>query len=213
MKSIQGMSVQKSIEFLKNVDKKAWLKMAIVGIASLLFIVILVVPAWMERPFLRREVLSMEAQIRQVNALSQKRLQWEENQKVFGALIEKTKTRLFTAEDLSVLLGLVSKMGSESRVEVLASKPTDEKKLFQAPYHLQYQPSGYEFTLQGGYHSLASMVDLIESHEKLLRIQAFQIVPSEVAQDRHVAEMKLWAILKAPPQAAAPAVGAKNVKK
>ena len=213
MKPLNHWTTGEIIEIIKRVDKKTWSVIGSTSVISLLVLVFFIIPAWIERPMLRRDILSMEAQIRQVNALSQKRLQWEENQKVFGALIEKTKTRLFTAEDLSVLLGLVSKMGSESRVEVLASKPTDEKKLFQAPYHLQYQPSGYEFTLQGGYHSLASMVDLIESHEKLLRIQAFQIVPSEVAQDRHVAEMKLWAILKAPPQAAAPAVGAKNVKK
>ena len=148
---------------------------------------------------LRSDIESMEGQIRQVNALGQKRVLWEKNQKIFGDLIEKTQARLFTAEDLSVLLGQISKMGSESRVEVLASKPTDEKNPFQEPYRSRYQPSGYGFTFQGGYHDLAALVSKIESHGKLLRIRAFQIVPSEKAPDRHIAELKLWAILKASP--------------
>jgi hypothetical protein len=178
----------------------------------LLAVVLLIIPAWVERPLLRRDIQSMEAQIRQVNALNQKRLGWEEKQKEYGALIEGAQGRVFTAEDMGLLLGLVSKMASESRVDVLASKPLSEKVVFAAPYNVRYQPSGYEFTVQGGYHDLGNLASRIEGHKKLLRIRSIEIVSAEKTPDRHVAEMKLWAILKAPPQAASKA-GVKNVKK
>lgn len=215
MKPLSQWNFPAIIESAKRVDKKAWVVIASSVVGSFLVLVFFVVPAWIERPLLRRDIQSMEAQIRQVNALGQKRLLWESNQKLFGDLIEKTQARLLTAEDLSVLLGQVSKKGREAGVEVLASKPTVEKNPFPAPYQSKYQPSGYEFTLQGGYHDLASLVSRIESHEKLLRIRSFQIVPSEKSVERHTAELKLWAIMKAPPQAAVPAVKvkAKNAKK
>ena len=178
----------------------------------LLVVVFLVIPAWIERPLLRRDIQSMEAQIRQVNALNQKRLGWEENQKEFGSLIEKTRARVFTAEDMDLLLGQVSKMASESRVDVLASRPSTEKAVFAAPYNLKYLPNGYEFTVRGGYHALGELASRIETHKKLLRIRSIEIVPAEKTPDRQVAELKLWAILAAP-QTAVPAAGAGNAKK
>jgi hypothetical protein len=198
------------IGFAKSVDKKTWMMAASGTIGFLLILVFLVVPAWIKRPLLRRDIQSMEAQIRQVNALSQKRLVWEENEKIFSALIGGTRARVFTAEGMSLLLGQVSKMANESRVDVLASKPLAEKPVFAAPFHLKYQPSGYEFTVQGGYHDLAKLVSRIESYGKLLRVQSLQIVPSEKTPDRHIAELKLWAILAAPP---APSAGVSGAKK
>ena len=213
MKPLNQWTSAEIIEFVKRVDKKTWVAIGSGLAASFLVLVLFVIPAWIERPLLRSDIQSMEGQIRQVNALSQKRLLWEEDRKLFGDLIGKTHARLFTEEDLGVLLGQISKLGSESRVEVLTSKPTVEKNLFQAPYHLKYQPGGYEFTLQGGYHDFADMVSKIETHGKLLRIRGFQIVPSDKMTDRHTAELKLWAIMKAAPPAVAPAIGVGNVKK
>ena len=200
------------IAFVKSVDKRTWLIVLSCAVVFFLMVVFLIIPAWIERPLLRRDIQSMEAQIRQINALNQKRLGWEEDQNVFGTLIEKTRARVFTAQDMGLLLGQVSKMASESRVDVLASKPLTEKAVFAAPYHLKYQPSGYEFTVQGGYHDLGSLASRIESYGKLLRIRSIEIMPAEKTPDRHVAELKLWAILKAPPQVAS-ATGAGHAKK
>jgi len=80
---------------------------------------------------------------------------------------------------------------------------------------VKYQPSGYEFTMQGGYHELGILVSRIEGHEKLLRIQSLEIRPDSKTPGRHVADLKLWAIQKAPPQVALSAkkAKAKNAKK
>jgi Tfp pilus assembly protein PilO len=206
------------IAFLKSVDKKVWVTVSACAVGFLLLLVFLVIPAWIERPLLRRDIQSMETQIRLVNDLNKKRQGWEEDRKVFGSLIENAQARVFTAEDMGMLLGYVSKMASESHVDVLASKPMTEKTVFAAPYHLKYQPRGYEFTVQGGYHDLGNFASRIEGCGKLLRIQSLEIVPTEKTPDRHIAILKLWAIIKAPPQAASPvkaksAAKAKSAKK
>lgn len=215
MKPLNKWNSADIIEFAKGVDKKTWGKVVSGAVAFFLILFFLVIPAWIDRPLLRRDIQSMEAQIRQVNVLNQKRIIWEKNEKIFSALIEQTRERLFTAESLGVLLGQVSKMANESRVEVLASKPSTEKSVFRAPYHLRYQPSGYEFTLQGGYHDLARLVDRAESSKKLLRVQCIQIVPSKKTPDRQIAELKLWAILSVSPTVTPSAVpgGANSAKK
>lgn len=216
MKPLNRWTFADIIAFVKSVDKKTWVIVLSSAVGFLLVVILLVIPAWIERPLLRRDIQSMEAQIRQVNALNEKRDGWEENQKVFGLLIEGTQKRVFTEDSMGMLLGQISKMASESHVDVLASRPLTEKATFPAPYHLKYQPSGYEFTVQGGYHDLGHLASRIESHEKLLRIRSLEIVPEAKTPGRHVAELKLWAILKASPQAAVPAkksAKAKNAKK
>ncbi len=201
------------IEFAKRVDKKTWVAVAIGSVVFFLVIVFLVFPAWIERPLLRRDVESMQAQIRQVNALSQKRAGWEKDEKILGALIEKTRVRVFTQDELGLLLGQVSKKASESRVDVLASKPMTEQTVFPAPYGAKYQPSGYEFTVQGGYHDIAYLASRIEGNEKLLRIQSLRIVASEKSPERHITGLKIWAFVVPPPSAVkAPAAGEKSVK-
>lgn len=209
MKPLKQWTFADVIAFMKSVDKKTWLVVLLCAVCFFLVTFFLVIPAWIERPLLRRDIQSMEAQIRLVNALSQKRQGWEENQKIFGDLIEKTQARVFTAEELGVLLGQVSKRASESRVDVLASKPLIEKTVFAAPYNLKYQPKGYAFTVQGGYHDLAGLASRIEGHEKLLRIRSLEIVPAAETPNRHIAELKLWAILKASPQSVVPAKATK----
>jgi len=212
MKPLNQWTSADIIGFAKGVDKKTWIGI-LSGIAGFVLVLIfLILPAWIERPMLRREVESMEAQIRQVNALSDKRRVWEENQKIFGSLISDTQGRVFTAEDASVLLGVISKMASEFRVDVLFSKPLDEKVVFSAPYNMKYRPSGYEFTVQGGYHDLGKFTSRMEGYEKLLRIRSLQIRPSDKTPERHIAELKLWAIVAVPPGevAAAPVEGGKK---
>lgn len=198
--------------FLKNVDKKTWIVLLACAVGVLLIVVFLIIPAWIERPVLRRDIQAMEAQIRQVNSLNQKRQGWEKDLKVNGPFIEKVQKSVFSDESVSVLLGQISRMARESHVDVLASKPLPEKTVFQAPYYLKYQPIGYEFTLQGGYHDLGQLASRIETYEKLLRIQSIEILPTEKSSGRHTAELKLWAISKAA-QAAVPVAGAGNAKK
>ncbi|HOW87737.1 MAG TPA: hypothetical protein P5561_05605 [Candidatus Omnitrophota bacterium] len=210
MKPLNQWNFADVLALVKGIDKRTWIVIGASVAGALLLLVFFVIPAWIERPLLRRDIQSMESQIRQVNALNQKRLVWEEDQKVFEALIQKTQDRLFTPESLALLLGQVSKKAGDSRVDVLASKPMTEALVFPAPYHLKYQPSGYEFTVQGGYHELARMVSRIEGHEKLMRIQSIQIVPSGKSPDRHISQLRLWAILNATP--ASPG-GAKDAKK
>jgi Tfp pilus assembly protein PilO len=90
----------------------------------------------------------------------------------------------------------------------------DAPAAFPAPYGNFYKPSGYEFSVQGGYHDLAHLASRIEGHEKLLRIQSFRIVTSGKSPERHITGLKLWAFVVPPPAAVkSPAAGANSVKK
>ncbi len=220
MKPLNQFNYAQVLAFLKTVDRRTWIIILSSVVGSLLLLVFLVIPAWVERPLLRRDIESMEGQIRQVHALNQKRAGWEENQKVFGALIEDAQKRIFTETDMGLLLGQASKFAGESRVDVLASKPLVIKATYPSPFDVKYQPSGYEFTMQGSYHDLGMLVSRIESHEKLLRVQSIEIKPDDKTPGRHVADLQLWAIMKASPEAIAKAAkkapkgrAAPNVKK
>ena len=104
MKPLNKWTSADIIAFVKSVDKRTWLTALSCAAGFFLLIVFLVIPAWIVRPMLRRDIQSMETQIRQVNILSQKRPGWEEDQKVLGAFLEKTRARVFSAEDLGMLL-------------------------------------------------------------------------------------------------------------
>lgn len=212
MKPLTQWTAADVIEFVKSVDKKTWIAVASGAAGFLLLLVFLIIPAWIERPMLRRDIQSMESQIFQVNALDQKRPVWEEDQKIFDGVILTAQERLFTADKLGLLLGQISKMANDSSVDVLTSMPLEANFVFAAPYHLKYQTSGYEFSVQGGYHDLGRMVSRIENYEKLLRIRSIGITPSGKAADKHIAKLELYAVL---PAAAvpAPAVGANRGKK
>lgn len=194
MKPLNQWTVNDITGFIKSVDKKIWLMIAIGGIGFLLILVFLVIPAWIERPRLRRDILNMETQIRTVQTLTQKQAVWLQNEKTFDALIKNVQERLYTPESAASILGQASKKATESRVEVIVSKPASDKIVFPAPYHSKYESAGYEFTLQGGYHDMANLISRIESHTKLLRVRSFRIIPSDKAPDRHLAELKVWAI-------------------
>ncbi|MFH0984590.1 MAG: type 4a pilus biogenesis protein PilO [Candidatus Omnitrophota bacterium] len=216
MKPIKALPMANVVAFLRSFDKQTWLIIVLGTGIFLLSLFFLAIPAWIERPALRRDIQSMSGQIRQVNELNKNRARWEEDRKMFSALIETTRARVFSKEDMELLLGLVSKMASEARVDVLASKPLTEKAVFGAPYHLQYQPNGYEFSVQGGYHHLGDFLSRIEAHDKLLRVRSLEIIPAEKTPDRHIANLTLWAIIKAPPPPPPPAKKApkgKNVPK
>ena len=199
MKPLKQLTMAEVIGFVKRVDKKTWVTVAVTVVGVMLLWVVLIYPAWIERPALRREIQEMTKQIIQVNTLNEKRPVLEENLKVYEDVLGKTKERLFTSEGIGLLLGQVSKLADESHVEVLSSQPLDEKITYGAPYNAKYSANGYEFTVQGGYHDLGRLVGRIESYDKLLRIQQFQINPSDKAMERHRAELRILAFTVAPP--------------
>lgn len=212
MKPFKLWTSAQAIAFMRSVDKRTWGIVLLIAGVFFLVVVFLIIPAWIERPLLRRDIQNMELQIRQINSLSQKRPGWEKNEALWGSLIGKTQTRVFTGEDVGLLLGQVSKMAVESGVDVLASRPSAEKVIFSAPYNAKYQPNGYEFTVQGGFHDLAELTSRIETHDKLLCIRGIEIVPAEKNSTKQVAELKLWAIL-VPAKSTVPAAGVGSAQK
>ncbi len=194
MKPLQQWTKQELIDFLKGVDKRTWviISASLVGMGVLW--ILLIGPAWIERPRLRSEIQKMDAQIRQYQMLDQKRMKLEENQKIFSQLLADAQLRLFGEEDLALLLGQVSKLANDARVDIAASKPKAEAMEFPAPYANRYEAVAYDFTMQGGYHQLGKFSAALESYPKWLRIQKIKITPLKDDALRHLAQVELVAI-------------------
>ncbi|MBU9888706.1 MAG: type 4a pilus biogenesis protein PilO [Candidatus Omnitrophica bacterium] len=215
MKSLRSVTPTDILGMLKSVDKKTWAVVgaAVVG-AGVLWLGI-IDPAWLARPALRRQIEDMRRQIIQVSGLNEKKPLLESNLKEFNDLLRETQARLFTPDQIGLLLGQVSKMAKESRVEVIASRPLGDKLVYPAPYNAKYAAQGYEFTVIGGYHELGGLIARIESHEKLLRVHRMNLSVPDEAQGRIRAELKVLAFTVAPPlpPGKATAQKAPNVKK
>jgi Tfp pilus assembly protein PilO len=198
MKPIPKFNKEELIKLLKSVDKKTWIGIA-VGIVSVSFLwFVLIVPAWIERPELWRQIQNMDAQMRQVNALKQKQPVWEENRKQYAQIIESTKASFYREVELSLLLGQISKLAAESSVEVIASKPLSEAVKFPKPFQDRLQAASYDFVMQGDYHALAKFASGVESFSRPLRIQMIHIVPATDNPERHIATFDIFAIAEKP---------------
>lgn len=196
--------------FVKSVDKKTWMRAAAITAGVLVLWFFVIWPAWFERPALRREIQTMTNQIRQVTALNQKRPTLEKNLKDYNDVITSAKGRLFTTEEIGLLLGQISKMADESKVEVISSKPQNEKITYAPPYNAKYSARACDFSLLGGYHELGKFISRLESYGKLLRIQSLYIRPSDKNPEQHAADLRVLAITVAPPL---PPVKVTNAKK
>ncbi len=199
------------MDVLKSIDKIVWAYVAAGVLVVNLLVVYLVIPSWIDRPRLHNEVREMNGQIQQANALEQKRKSWEKDQKIFEDFVADAKSRLFKVDETTLLLSQIAKMASLARIEVLSSKPLDEKMVLPAPYNQKYQPAGYQIAVQGGYHEIGNFVSRIENNDKLLRVQSVQIEADKKSEGKSIAELKIWAILEGQPAAAAK--GAKNGSK
>ncbi|HNX68758.1 MAG TPA: type 4a pilus biogenesis protein PilO [Candidatus Omnitrophota bacterium] len=210
MKPASKFTISRIIEIVKGVDKKAWVWIASGAVAFVALWVLIIGPAWFDRPRLRSEMRGMEAQIRQVKALNQRRPVFEADEKLFGGVITGVQKSLFSSEEIGSLMGQFSRLANEAGVEVLASKPQNELITFEAPYNAKYGAVGYEFTLQGGYHDLGKLMSLIEGAQKLLRVRSFHVVATDKTPDKHIAELRLLAITAASPGAVTDKTNAKK---
>lgn len=181
-------------KWFRGLDKKSKIVISTSTVIFFLFVFFVVIPAWITRPVLQRAIQKMESKIRQVNELNQKKIIWGEDQVIFNDAIQKAKSSLFKAEEIGLLLGKISRLANEASVDVLSSKPSQETVAYPAPYNSQYEPHNYEFTLSGSYHQVGHLVSLIESYERLLRIQNIKIQPSEESAEKQTVAMKVAAI-------------------
>lgn len=199
MKPVKSVKIDEVIAFIKSVDKRTWVTGAATAVGILLLWFGFVGPAWIERPVLRRKNQEMTRQIIQVNGLNEKKPVLEGNLKLYSDLIAATNKRLFTTEEIGLLLGQISKLAYESRVEVIGSRPLSDTIVYPAPYDAKYAAHGYEFTVLGGYHDLGKFLAKIESYDKLLRVHRLHIAVSDKTPELHRAELKVLAFTAAPP--------------
>ncbi len=193
MKPITQWTVKDFVEMAKTLDRKTLLRGALVGAGVLVFIWMIVIPAWFERFSDEGQIKMITAQLARFEALRRSKPKMIEDRKNASEFIQKSKDRLYAAGESSLLLGSIAKLAESSKVAIVASSPREQKGEFPAPFNQYYQSALYDFTVEGAYHDLGAFVSKIESNPKILRIQNFQLKPSEEAPEKQIAEISLSA--------------------
>lgn len=196
MKPLPQITPQEVIDFLKKVDKKTWIQGGVAVLAGLLLILFIVFPAWFERPQVRGQIKALQGQIMVTQALFLKKPSLLKNKSEDSRLITESKARLYAPGEASLLLGAISKLAIESQVSVVASMPKDSEAKFPAPFDKAYEGSGYDFTVEGGYHNLGQFIAKIEANSKLLRVETFSLKARSETPVNHLAEVTLSAVSK-----------------
>ena len=196
MKPIQQWTVRDIIDFIRQADKKVWLKIGAAAVGSLLLVLFILWPAWVTRVGIHNEVKNTEARMASLEALKKNQPEWTRDRTEFAAHIAGVKDRLYGTSDASLLLGEISKLAKQSKVSIIASRPQTSDVKYPEPYVRQYEAKDYGFTVEGGYHDLGVFISMIESYPKILRIQSFQILSRAELPQSHLCDIRLSAISK-----------------
>lgn len=194
MKALGQLDVSTIIDLVKRADKKTRTQIGIGAFVGIVLVVFIIWPAWIQRIQIRHQIRLIQGQIDTVHTLSLKREEWLRNQTEYGKHIGDAKGRLFQPSETSLLLGAISKLADESKVSIIASRPKDSEEKIPPPFDAQYERSLFDFTVEGDFHALGTLVSRIESNPKLLRIQIFRISPQEEKPERHLADLSLSAV-------------------
>ncbi len=196
MKPLQQMTTADLLEIAQKVDKKTWIKIGVGAAVALLFIVLIVWPAWFEGAKVKGQIASIENQIVRLQTLKRNEKMWLQNKAEYSKYIQEVKARLFSPGEASLLLGKIAKLADESKVSIISSTPRDTKVEFPKPYDASFKADLYDFTVEGGYHEMAQFISRIENYPQILRVELFQLSPSEKNPAKHLAEITLSAVSK-----------------
>ena len=194
MKNLSQITQQEIIDFLKEVDKKTWIRIGIGTGIGLLLIVFVIWPAWFKRPQVRSQMKALEGQIMVTQALFLKKPQLLKNKVEYAQFISQAKSRLYSPGESSLLLGAISKLAVESNVSVVASMPKDSGAKFPTPFDKAYEGNMYDFSLEGGYHNLGQFISKVESNGKLLRVETFSVKYRPENPTSHLSEISMSAV-------------------
>ena len=194
MKPIQQWKINDITDFLKGVDKKTWVKAGLISGTLLLVFVLILWPAWFERPQVRSQIKTVKARVQSLEVLRQRKPEWARNKTDYARYIEQIKGRLYMSDEVSLLLGEISKLADRAGVSIIASKPQNADVKFPAPFDQRYDAKLYDFTVEGGYHALGAFVSKLESYPKLLRVETFHLTPREDTPKAHLADIQLLVV-------------------
>ena len=194
MKPIQQWTSADIIDFFKSVDKKTWIQIGVGTAIAVVLLIFIVWPAWVVRLDVRKQIKTIENQMKSLETLGPKRDQWVKDKAEYIKIIEAAKKRLFAPGETSLLLGQISKKAEEAKISITSSMPKEYDAKFPDPFDKQYESSLYQYSLEGGYHEVGKFLASIESNEKLLQVQTVQINPSDTSDKQHIATVLVTAV-------------------
>lgn len=178
MKPINEMTSADVLALIKGVDKKTWIKIGVGSLVFMIFLNFIGGPAWIQRWEVKGKTKSVKEQIRNLQTMVVRKPVLQKTKEKQVAYINNAKEKLYQPGETSLLLGAVSKMANESKISIISSSPKEFNEKFPAPFDTQYEANLYDFTVEGGYHEVATLIATIESNPKLLRVQTFQLKPN-----------------------------------
>ena len=193
MKNLREVRPQEILDFLKNVDKKTWIKGGAAAGGAVLVLALVVWPAWFQRVSLHGRIRALKAQMATSDALFRKKPELLRQKQEFMQFIEQAKRRVYEPGQTSLLLGVVSKMAQETKVSIVASEPKPYEGKLPEPYAQKLEAKVFSFTVEGGYHELGQFISRIESSQKILKVDWFELKPQK-ENPRHLAAMSLTAL-------------------
>jgi hypothetical protein len=194
VKPLNQMTTADVLEFIKGIDRKTWIKIAVGAVISLALLAVVVWPAWVTRVEVRQQAKDVKSQVTLTQSLLLRQPQLLQDKEKFLKFGVEVKGRMFEPGESSLLLGVVSKMAQDSKVSIVSSTPKPFSEKFPPPFDAQYEASAYDFTVEGGYHEIGEFVSRIENNAKVLRIQSFYITTQEKTADKHLASFTLTAV-------------------
>lgn len=194
MKPLNEYTTAEIIDFVKKVDKKTWIKLAIGLTVFFVVTYIFILPAWLTRLEVKQKIKDLENKMQITQNLLRKQPVLLKDKERFLKVAIEAKEHLYQPGESSLLLGLISKFAQESQVSIVASTPKPFDGKFPPPFDAQYEASLYDFTVEGGYHPLATFISRIESHAKILRVQRYGLKQQEDNAQIHMADVGLSAV-------------------
>jgi len=191
---ISAIKYQDVIASIKGWDRKTWIYVGSGALAGALFFLFLFMPAWVQRPILKKQFQDAEGQMARLKALTSKQPQLEAQKKEIQALVDGFQKKVFSDEEASLLLGKISKLAQDAQVELLSSKPVEGVEPFPAPYSQKYAKFIYQITVEGTYHNLGALISLIESYPRYLQVQSLSIASQTTKPDQLIADIKVMAV-------------------
>ena len=110
MKPLKELTARDVIGFLKNVDKKTWIKVSLGVVFFIVLLKFVIYPAWIERLQIKMKMQAVRGQIQMVGVLNKKKPVWLKEKLECQNFIKETKKQLFLEEDVAFLLGEISKL-------------------------------------------------------------------------------------------------------
>ncbi len=213
------MKFSLSLQTLKLLDRKFLINVGIRYAAVLLFLFLVLFPSCSVLNSLRNKASDEKNQLARTRTKIADALRMQKNQNAFRNEIRKGEERLFTEDELSQLISIISDLAKSQNLQMTASKPIQEtdkilpsvppppkagarapnapdaNSLKTSPRSF-YTDQKFEVELLGDYHSLGRFLSALRKNPKLIHVKKLEIISLPASPFEHEIKLSVAVYLK-----------------